>query len=498
MPGVVINTATRTGPNQPTTLEETQMFVMGYATRGPVDEAVLVTSIKEFEDTFGGRITTFVGETTYLYDTVATFFEEGGTRAYVARLADGATTGYINLLDSGSTATMRVTANGPGTWASDYQVQVAAGTASGTFVVKLLDSDGDTVYSTGNCSTVAQAVGRINTSAVASRYVVASDLATSSNNPDVLAATSLDDTVAGANGNAAEPEDMASALDLFLDSYGSGVVCNPELPYGNATVDEAIATHCKTYNRIAFMYGQSDDTISEAGDSGLALSEADNAEHVAYYYPWVYIPTSVAGVERLVPPVGYAAAKRAVANIQVGPHQPPAGLLSVAKFVTGVATDISKANGDILDEKFVNAIRVINNTVRIYGARSTSSDVDNFRFITAQDVVNKVVVEANRSLEDLVFAPIDGRNTIFANIESRLYSVLEPLRVKGALFEAFDSNGKRIDYGYTVKCDASINPTSQLADGTVKARVGMRVSSVGSSIEVDITKSNLTASVVSS
>jgi len=132
----------------------------------------------------------------------------------------------------------------------------------------------------------------------------------------------------------------------------------------------------------------------------------------------------------------------------------------------------------------------------VYGARSLSSDTTNFRYITAQDVVNQVVVEANRSLEDLIFSVIDGRNTVFAAVESKLFAILEPLRANGALFEAFDTNGKRIDFGYSVKCDASINPTSQLSDGLVKAKVGVRVSSVGDKIEVDIVKSNLTKSVV--
>ncbi|NBO56757.1 MAG: hypothetical protein EBU84_19680, partial [Actinobacteria bacterium] len=258
-----------------------------------------------------------------------------------------------------------------------------------------------------------------------------------------------------------------------------------------------LATHANTYNRIAFLSGAYDDTIAEAKTAGNTLSASDlHAEHVAYFYPWVYIPTSVAGVNRLIPPVGYAAAKRAVAHTQVGAHKPGAGLISVAQFVNGVATDIDKTNGDALDDSYVNAIRVINNTVRVYGARSLSPDTTNFRYITAQDVVNQVVVEAYRSLEDLIFSVIDGRNTIFSAVESKLFSILEPLRANGALFEAFDVNGKRIDFGYTVKCDPSLNPTTQLADGLIKARVGLRVSSVGDKIEVDIIKSNLTKSVV--
>ena len=144
----------------------------------------------------------------------------------------------------------------------------------------------------------------------------------------------------------------------------------------------------------------------------------------------------------------------------------------------------------------MNVIRFINNSIRIYGARTLSNDTDNFRYINAQDVVNHVVVEAERALEDILFSVIDGRNRVFADVEARLIGILEPLRINGALYESFDQFGNRIDYGYTVKCDPSLNPLANLANGTVTARVGLRVSSVGDSIEVSIVKSNLTTSVV--
>jgi hypothetical protein len=84
---------------------------------------------------------------------------------------------------------------------------------------------------------------------------------------------------------------------------------------------------------------------------------------------------------------------------------------------------------------------------------------------------------------------------VFAAVEARLISVLEAYRLSGALFEAFANNGERIDYGYTVRCDARLNPSDDLADGRVKAKVGVRVSSIGDRIEVEIIKSSLTASV---
>jgi len=493
MVGVNIQTAVRVGPNAATSVETSQLFAVGFAARGPVNTAKLVTSLEEFEDIFGGY------NNAYLHPVIESFFEEGGTRAWIARVADSAATiGSLTLTAAGAggASLINIAANGPGAWSSQITVQtVNPGTGGSDFIIKIFDN-GSLVYSTGNCTTVAQAVGRINSSFRASRIVLATNVAGTAvtlpenqASPVALSAGTADNSANVTTSN------HVTALDLFLESYGTGVVVATDVVHN--TMNAALATHANAKNRITFLYGGSADSIATAKAAGNALASGNsNAEHVAYFYPWVFAPTSNAGANRLIPPVGYAAAKRAVAHTQVGAHKPGAGLISVAQFVNGVATDIDKTNGDALDEAFVNAIRVINNTIRIYGARSVSPDISNFRYITAQDVVNQIVVEANRSLEDLIFSVIDGRNTVFAAVESKLFAILEPLRANGALFEAFDANGKRIDFGYTVKCDSGLNPVTQLAEGLVKARVGVRVSSVGDKIEVDIIKSNLTKSVV--
>ena len=295
--------------------------------------------------------------------------------------------------------------------------------------------------------------------------------------------------------------EYASALDDFLDAYGAGVVACPESPATySGTLDSfttALLTHCNAKSRIGIIHAAKTTTsATDLGDIAEGIQILDNAEHIAMYAPWVSAPTGTNGVNRFIPPTGYVAGARSRAHNQIGPHQPGAGIISNAKFINGVYASYDSTVGNELDASAVNAIRVINNLVRIYGARSLSLDTANFRYINAQDVVNHVVVEANRTLEDVLFTVIDGRNSVFATVEAKLVSVMEPLRTLGALYEAFDVNGRRIDYGYTVKCDNSLNPLAQLVDGTVTARVGLRVSSIGDSIQVDIIKSNLTTSVV--
>ena len=484
MPGVVISTSVRTGPSTATVRQSSQLFIVGLAERGPSTEAVLVESIAEFEDIFGPY-----KSDSYLHPLVECFFEEGGTRAYVARAVGASATVGELTLQSGGVDAMTITANGAGSWSSDVDVQVEHPSGS-TFKVNL-KFDGSLVYTTGTVSSVPQAVGRINLSAVASRYVVAS-VDNEALIPAVLAYTAL--SAGDANQASVTDSTYTSSLELFNDALGTGAVACAD-SYSN-TISANLVAHANAYSRIALLYPAENATATNAKTLATAIQVADHAEHGAVYHPWVQVPTTVAGVTRFIPPVGYVAGKRAAAHNQTGPHLPAAGLISSARFVSGLKTDINKTVGDDLDEYSVNALRIIQNTVRIYGARSCSSDTDNFRYITQQDVVNSIVSECYRSLEDLVFSPIDGRNTIFANVEARLVVILAAMRDLGALYPAFDVNGKQLDNGYTVKCDTSINPASQLQTGLVKARVGLRVSSVGDQIEIDIVKSNLTASVV--
>lgn len=484
MPGVVISTSVRTGPSTATVRESSQLFVVGLAQRGPSDEAVLIESLAEFEDVFGGY-----RADSYLHPTIETFFEEGGTRAYVVRaVGASATAGELTLQDGSSNDVITLTANGAGDWSEDVDIQVI--NSGSTFKINIY-FENDVVYTTGTVTSSSQAVGRINSSAVASRYVSAAvddaDLL-----PATLSATAL--SAGDAQDTSLDDEDYRDALTLFNDALGVGAVVCAESQSDN--MNSYLTAHANNFNRVALLCGPESQTTTQAKTAALSVQALDNAEHAAYYYPWVEIPTSISGITRMIPPVGYVAAKRALAHNQNGAHVPAAGLLSSSRFVTGVKYDVNKSVGDDLDEGFVNAVRVIQNTVRIYGARACSVDTDNFKYITQQDVVNTVVSEAYRSLEDLVFSPIDGRNTIFSNISARLTAILASMRDTGALYPAFDANGRLLDPGFTVKCDASINPASQLNDGLVKARVGLRVSSIGDQIQIDIVKSNLTTSVV--
>ena len=112
MPGVVITTATRTGPTSATVRQSSQAFFVGLADRGPTDKATLITSQEQFEQVYGGYVSY-----AYLQPTVQTFFEEGGTQCYVGRVVGpSATTGTLTVDDASSADALKFDAVGAGAW----------------------------------------------------------------------------------------------------------------------------------------------------------------------------------------------------------------------------------------------------------------------------------------------------------------------------------------------------------------------------------------------
>lgn len=485
MPGVIVTTAVRTGPTNTQTAATATMFVAGLTERGPDGTVHLVTSLSDYEDIFGGAIAAG-----WTHETIQTFFEEGGARAYVSRVVSStASEATLELDNSSSTAVITLTAAGKGTWAHSGVLTAAVTQPSAGVNFRIAIYLNDTlVFRTATHTTVAAAVNEINNSSIAALYVTATDEG-ETGIPAVVAASNF---TGGADGGTIASADVIDAVDLFTENLGPGAVCAPG--YNADAVRAALVAHAAGNRRIAILGFDSDETVSGAVTSAEIVSGGDNPEFAAFFYPWVKIPDG--SLTKTVPCEGYVCAKRALVHNTFGSWNPYAGERSEAKFVTVPAVVLSKAEAETLDAGFVNAIKVISGTTRIYGARSASADTDNFRFIIAREVLNQIVHEAEIALEALLFLPIDGRRSTFSRVAATLTAIMDRIRVGGGLYEAFDGTGKQLDPGYTVQVNDAINPLTQLATGVIKAKIGARVSSIGDRIEVEITKSNLTSTLV--
>ena len=485
MAGIVLTTAVRTGPVTTTTAPTSTLFIAGVTEKGPEGDAKLITSVADYNAIYGGY--TSAG---YVHESVQMFFEEGGSRAYVSRvIPSDAVSASCTVADASAGTVVTLIASGEGTWphSGELAVGVIQPTAGSTFRLRIF-SDGDLVYTTPICTTKTELVDEINNSTVAALYVTA--VAGGSSLIPQVTVSNLNFT-GGNNGTTVTDADVETALEAFIPTLGPGAIAAPG--FYTQTVYEALIDHAKANNRIALLGFDKDDTVNDVLSVTSNYEDRDGAEGAAWFYPWVKIPRGNLTIS--VPCEGYVAAKRAAVHNKLGSWHAYAGIKSEARFVSGVQTTISSTQADALDLVYINPIRIISGSVRIYGARSASTDTLNFRYINSREVLNDIINKAQLGLEALVFSVIDGRRSLFGEVAAVLINVLDPISKAGGLFELYNADGKLLDPGYIIQVNDAINPISQLATGVVKAKVGARVSSIGDTIEVEITKSNLTSSL---
>lgn len=489
MPGVNVTTATRSGPQLAGRAPSSTFFVSGLTERGRVDRAYEVNSMAQYEREFGTRVSFGT-----IYDTLRTFFEEGGVRAYVVRVVGAAATiGTLTLSDGAGTPlpTLRFDAKGAGAWSAGLSVQVATGTVPDTF--KVLVTYGDDVESYDNLASPAAAVTAINRR---SRWVVVTNLGSATaapdNNPAVTAATALtagtDDRASVVSGDYVTALDARAPADL-----GDGLVAIPgqlASVVGLAVLDHVVAT-----NRLAALALGQAATSADAVDAASQLRGLAGSEHVGLFYPWLKVPDGAGGT-RDVSPEGFVAAARTRAHLETGPERAPGGAISQASYVVDVTSVVGRVAGDSLDNAGVSVIRPIpGGGIRLYGWRSLSDDIDNYALLTGRDMLNYLEVEGERRLEQFVFRTVDARGHLFSDIAAELIGLVEPIRVRGGLYELFSGDGAQVDPGYAVNTSETVNTPQRLALNEVNAELGVRVSPTGAIINLLITKAGLTASL---
>ena len=99
---------------------------IGKAEMGPLNQPTLVTSLSEFQATFGGYL-----NDSYLAQSVFQFFNNGGKKTYIVRISgSGATAAAISLKDRKTTPsqTLTVQAANAGVWGNKLDLVVTDGT----------------------------------------------------------------------------------------------------------------------------------------------------------------------------------------------------------------------------------------------------------------------------------------------------------------------------------------------------------------------------------
>jgi hypothetical protein len=481
--GVTVARTAAAGSLFPIPVPSATYFVVGLADRGSATDVVRVTSLAQFEATFGTRPS--YGN---LYDDVAMFFSEGGGEAYVARVVGpAATEGALAtpLVDRAGTplSTLQMTARGPGAWSSNVTIEILNGSVTNTFTVSIKYL-GVEVERYANLTSPQDAVTKM----AGSLWVKPSDLASATvapnNNPAVSGPTALS---AGTDDRGSVvAASMVTALARFGPQYGDGAVA---IPGGGDATHAGLIAHARANNRLAILVSARGSTATQLA----TLAASYDSEYAGLFGPWVQTRDAFGGLSS-IPCDGYIAAVRARAHRDVGPWQAPAG--DRARSIVVVAADqiFDSATANALEDAKVNPILPVSGGVRLYGWRSLSSDTANWRLLTGIDVINRIVVAAGQALDPMVFSTIDARGHLLARVEGALTGLVLPMAESGGLYPWIDADplgGTPIqrDPGYSITTD----PSREVASANlVKATCAVRVSPTGALIALTVTKVGVT------
>lgn len=487
MPGLQVTTGAVAGPSAPNRAPASTYFAIGLTERGPTDKAVEVLSLADFVREFGPR-TTFGA----LYDDIATFFQEGGTRAMLARVVGpAATTGALSaaLQDGAVTPddTLTVSAANAGAWSSRVSVQVLAGASAALFRLQVR-FDGVVVEDYPNLSSPQDAISQVNATSRLIRLADAGSASTApTNNPSPTGSPAA--LTAGTDDRASvTTTHYTAALALFGIDDGDGAVAIPGI---GTAVHAALLAHATANNRLALL------SHARNTDKTTLLATANALDNMrgGLFAPWIRIPDGSGGT-RAISPEGYVAAVRARAHEAVGPWLAAAGENAKTRYVTAPDQVFTTADADDLDNGKVNIIRTIARSTRLYGWRSLSADQRNWKFLTGADVVNRVVTQVRERGELFVFGTIDDSGKLLSRMAGTLIGIVDPIAKAGGLFAIRDAKtGEVLSEPYVVETGPSINPLAVLADDRVNAQVSIRVAPTAARVDVQVTKAAVMAAL---
>lgn len=250
------------------------------------------------------------------------------------------------------------------------------------------------------------------------------------------------------------------------------------LSAANPGTRDKIVAHCKNMgDRFAVLDGPQRETdlsnlttiVANGGEMPAAT------DYAAWYFPWVKVfdavakkyqpsdyPDGVIGVA----PSGHVAGIYARVDNARGVHKAPANEVVIGAL--DVTQRLSKAHQDGLNPKGVNCIRVLNDNILLWGARTVGGD-DNLdlKYINVRRTLLFIRKSIDEGTQWVVFEPNDAG--LWQKISRNVTAFLTGVWRSGALF------GTTPQEAFYVKCDKETNPADSINEGKVVTEIGVAI-----------------------
>jgi phage tail sheath protein FI len=454
---------------------------IGWAARGPIDQAVRISSFADYQRTYGG-----LDQRTLLGYAVQQFFNNGGADAYVIRLA--AVDDAANSVTGADTATVTVAglefaAASPGEWAEEYKVSVTPRTDTGftdRFKVEVLDSATNATLETFENLSIESADGRFAETVINDRSsFITVAVPSGATPPSGQQATGT--FSGGADGDVLDPLSTNAALQsafhaavLALFEEGAladridlfNLVCVPGTSHPDTI--QKLQKACADKRAFLIVDCSEDQEVSTAVAEAVSLNGAAPS-YAAYYFPWVRAVDPLRqGAVRALPPCGFVAGIYARTDAARGVWKAPAGAEATLVGAVGLTDPMSDAENGRLNPHGVNCLRTlpVYGTV-VWGARTMDGDdqrASEWKYVPVRRMALFLEESLFRGTQWVVFEPND--EPLWSQIRLNIGAFMQTLFRQGAF------QGRTPREAYFVKCDRETTTQADINRGVVNIHVG--------------------------
>ena len=452
---------------------------IGVAQRGKVGEPIFITSWNAFLTNFALGLDSPFMSNSYLAYSVYGFFQNGGKRCYVMRVAKNAVcaTGKITVTEEVEGVETNVDklildAKDEGAWGNKLFVEIVANDEDSSLF--------DVVVKLGETAAKAEVVEVIdalsNDSTDEDHYWYnelnfRSQFISSTNATGVLQVTTSDIAFSGgSDGTTVDDSVFTKALtfgDSPLDKVDDmNMLCIP----GEVSVHvtSALEAYCEN-RKYLFAILEGAKSRSVTGKSSIKYfrqSEIPACKNAALIYPWIKVvdPLSKSGRLKDCPACGHVMGVYARTIEERGVWKAPAGTEALVRGAIDVLTTVTTGDTDVLNPASVISIMPRPNYgIVIWGARSLHPD-SSMRYVS--DVLLDINIKKSIYLgtQQFVFEPND--HITWRKLRATVEAFLDNMWRDGALF------GETAKEAYYVKCDEDLNPENVRNAGKLVCEVG--------------------------
>jgi phage tail sheath protein FI len=263
-----------------------------------------------------------------------------------------------------------------------------------------------------------------------------------------------------------DPQEFSGLAALNLDLYRDvAIVHMPGV--GNLTDDDkaiqkAIVTHCEK-NRFRFAVLDTARGQSVLASEPLIPRNALDTQYGAIYYPWYHTPHPRTGVKTLVPPGAAACGIYARTDNTRGVWKAPAN--ETVAGAIDLEYDVDTGRQEVLNPRGVNCIRRFpGRGIRMWGARTLSSD-PLWKYVSVRRLFIFLEASIYNSTQWVVFEPNDPR--LWARVHQTITLFLRSQWREGALF------GAKEEEAFSVNVGNSTMTTDDILNGRLIVEIGI-------------------------